>query len=537
MSTMLSTRVEEPLHDSQRQAADLAAFRRMLQISSGTFSLSFAICDDRRLRDSLVKRFCEETPGILVVTLPAGVESVLSLVESQIIAPPPAAVFILDIEASIPHGGTSQPTLRVLNSSREHWEALRCPVVFWIADYAMTLLHSHAPDFWRYRSHQFEFVPDPVPLDQLKSESFAGYDMVDALSYDEKAFRVTELERRIREAGDPPSAELLPHVLIWLYELAHLYRHASRYQEAESQLRRALEWVEKSFGPNHSETANALSNLAQLLQATNRLTEAEPLLRRALQIGEKSYGSEHPNAAICLNNLAGLLKATNRLGEAEPLMRRALGIDEVGYGLEHPNVAIRLNNLAQLLKATNRLVEAEPLMRRALVIDESSYGPEHPNVAIRLNNLAQLLQATNRLGEAEPFYRRTLASNEASYGPKHPNVAISLNNLASLLQDTSRLAEAEPLMRRALQIDETSYGLEHPKVAISLNNLAQLLQATNRLAEAEPLMRRALGICVRSLGLEHPNAQTVQANYIALLQELKLPKAEIQERVRVAVGG
>jgi len=537
MSRKRQVTAEEEPRDSERQAADLAAFRRMLQISSGTFSLSFAVCDDRKLRDSLVERFSAEVPGIAIIRLPAGVDGIYTTTAAQIGSHTPAAIFVLDIEASVPFGSASQPALRALNASRELWESFRCPVVFWLADYAITLLHRHAPDFWRYRSHQFEFLPEAVPLTDLKTEAFSGFPMVDALPFEEKAFRITELERRLRESGDPPPADLLPHALNWIYELAYLYEHGSRYPEAESWKRKALEWAESTFGLDQPQTSVPLNNLAELLRVTNRLAEAEPLMRRSLSIDEASYGPEHPNVAIDLNNLAQLLQATNRLAEAEPLMRRALGIDEASYGPDHPNVAIRLNNLATLLQATNRLAEAEPLMRRALDIDEASYGPDHPNVATSLNNLAALLQATNRLAEAEPLMRRVVEIFEISYGKDHPNVATSLNNLAALLQATNRLAEAEPLMRRALGIDEASYGPDHPNVAIRLNNLATLLQATNRLAEAEPLMRRALGLFVRSLGREHPNSQTVRENYIGLLKALEVPKGEIEERVKSAVEG
>ncbi len=523
--------------DAERQTADLAAFRRMLQVSSGTFSLSFAVCDDRKLRDSLVERFSAEFPGIAVVRLPAGVEGIYTTAAAQVGSQTPAAIFVLDIEASVPFCSDSQPALRVLNSSREHWEAFRCPVVFWLADYAITLLHRHAPDFWRYRSHQFEFIPEPVPLTDLKAESFSGFPMVDAMPYEEKAFRITELERRLREAGDPPPADLLPHVLTWIYELAYLYRHASRFVEAEPILRQALAWSESSYGSDHPQTADAMSNLSALLEATNRTTEAESLMRRALQIDEATYGPDDASVALDLNNLAALLQSMNRLAEAEPLMRRALCIDESIYGSEHPNVALSLNNLALLFQDTNRLEEAEPLMRRIVNVFEKNYGSEHPNVATSLNNLATLLQATNRLAEAEPLMRRALSIDESSYGSDHPRVGTDLNNLAQLLQATNRLAEAEPLMWRALGIDGASFGPDHPNVAIRLNNLARLLQATNRLAEAEPLMRRSLDILFRSLGPEHPNSQMARGNYIGLLQALEVPEEEIGERVRGVVEG
>ena len=522
---MNSTPQRQGAIDASSQAADLAALRRMLLVSRGTFSLSFAVCDDRNLRDSLIRRLLIDFPDSVAVAAPANVNDIYDYVRSQLPAKPPAAIFVLDLEPSIPHEGDSQPTLRVLNSSREQWERLACPVVFWLAEYAIIRLMRHAPDFWRYRSHQFEFIPDVVPIREATKEAPASFEMVDALPFEEKAFRVAELEHRLREAENPPPDDLLPHVLNWTYELARLYEHASRFQDSEKLKRLALTWAEKSYGDNSNQFSTALNNLAQLLQDTNRLVEAEPLMHRTLPIDEAIFGKEHPNVAIPLNNLGQLLKDTNRFVEAEPLMRRALAIDEASFGLDHPRVARDLNNLAQLLEATNRLAEAEPLMRRALAIDEASYAHDHLNVARDLNNLAHLLQSTNRHAEAEPLMRRALAIAEASFGQNHPKVATCLNNLAQLLQATNRLAEAEPLMRRALASDEASFGKDHPSVAISLNNLAALLQATDRPAEAEQLMRRALSILSASFGQENQRTQTVQRNLDALMAAEALSNA------------
>jgi tetratricopeptide (TPR) repeat protein len=476
--------------DTTRQAAELAALRRMLVASRGCFSLSFAVCDDRGLRNGLVRRLCEEFPGITTVALDPGTPDVYRVVRDRLIGTQPEAVFVLDLEASIPFQAEDYPTLRALNSSRELWEPLRCPVVFWLAAYAAALVAGKVPDFWRYRSHQFEFVPEPKALTEAISEPIPGIEMVETLPFEEKRFRIAELEKRLQEAGQDPSSEILPHALNWIAELARLYWHSNRFGEAEQWLRRALERAEKSYGSSAPRTAIVLNNLAQLLLTTNRLQEAEPLMRRALAIDEQSFGPEHPNVAIRLNNLASLLVDTNRLQEAEPLMRRALAIDEQCYGPKHPYVARDLSNLTHLLHTTNRLEEAEPLIRRALAIDKQCFGPEHPNVAIRLANLAYLLQATNRLQDAEPLMRQALAIDEQSFGPEHPNVALRLNHLATLLQDTNRLQEAEALMRRALEIDERIHGPEHPAVARNLNNLANLLAITNRPSEAEALSRR-----------------------------------------------
>jgi tetratricopeptide (TPR) repeat protein len=472
------------------QAADLAAFRRMMQAASGTFSLSCALCHDLSLQSSLIQRLNAEFPDILIVTLPANVVDVLAHVQSQI-ATPPAAIFILGLESSISFESEDQLPLSLLNRSRESWEHLHCPIVFWLAEYALARLTRHAPDFWRYRSHQFEFIPDDPSLDKARLESFPRQNMVDGLPYEEKLFRLSELQRRLEEAGNPPNSDLLPHVVLWSYELARLYQHSNRFEEAEQLLRQVVEWQAASHGEDGPQTAVALGNLAVLLQHSGALAEAETLMVRALAIDEASFDSNHLRVARSLNNLAQLLIDTNRFAEAEPLMRRALAITEAHYySNDNPTIAIVLHNLGQLLKATKRMSEAEPLMRRALAIEEASYGSSHPNVARALNNLAMLLQATHRL------------------------------------------TEAEPLMRRALAIEEASYGSSHPNVARALNNLAMLLQAANRLPEAEPLSRRALEVCRAALGPEHPNTQKTSVTCIHLLRAMNLPEPEISESMR-----
>ena len=474
--------------DSARQAEDLAAFRRMMVASSGTFSLSFVVCQNPALQRVLIAEFRTEFPGILVVTLPEGIGDVFAHVVSVAPAEMPEAIFILGMESSIPSEGTMQPAIRVLNSSREQWERFHCPVIFWLADYALARLSTHAPDFWRYRSHQFEFMPEDPSLERAMQERFLGHEMIRALPFEEKRFRLSELETRLREIGSSPSADLLPHAISWSYELAELYRHSNRFEDAERVLRQTLDWESAAHGDSSPATAVALSNLALLLHDTNRMAEAEPLLLRVVEIVENKGAEPLPHYAIALNNLAQLLKDTNRMADAESLMRRALAVDEASFGKDHPNVAIRLSNLAQLLQATNRMADAEPLMRRALAMDEAALGKHHPDVALALNNLSTLLQATNRIVEAEPLMRRALVIGKTSLGKDHPSVAIRLNNLASLLKDTNRLTEAEPLIKEAVRILEDALGREHPKSVRSRENLEILQKELKR--KKKPLSSR-----------------------------------------------
>ena len=210
--------------ETERQLADLAALQRMLEVSAGTFSLSIAVCSDRSLRTDLIADLKKANQGILLITVPPQTTDVLSLVR-QADCSKASALFLLDLEESLPYGTDDQPLLRHLNSTRELWEQLRCPIVFWLAEYAAALMATLAPDFWRYRSHQFEFVSEQWSslLDFRGSE--VDFLEVVELPHTAKRFRMAELEQRLNQAGINPGLDLIPHVIGWRRELAYLYKN------------------------------------------------------------------------------------------------------------------------------------------------------------------------------------------------------------------------------------------------------------------------------------------------------------------------
>jgi hypothetical protein len=291
----------EAERESSRQTAELAAFRRMLLVSEGTFSLSFAVYNTRRLRDELIGQLIAEFPGIAVVKLPPKSTDPFAVVREEITTIKPRAVFVLDLEASLSLQGAPSPALRSLNASRELWERFACPVVFWLAEYAAARVATQAVDFWRYRSHTFEFTAPTLEAGEWRSESFPGYDMIAGLPYDEKRFRRAELEQRLADAGTTPSESMLPHVLDWMYELAVLHEVFGNYDASEKLKRHAIRMCEQKYGEDALKTATAFNNLAQLLHDTNRLAEAEPLMRRCIQITEQfraSTGHAHPKSDL-----------------------------------------------------------------------------------------------------------------------------------------------------------------------------------------------------------------------------------------------
>ncbi len=263
------------------------------------------------------------------------------------------------------------------------------------------------------------------------------------------------------------------------------------YSPAEPLYRRALEALERVWGPEHPDTLNSVNNLAVLLFHNGDYARAELLYRRALEGKERVLGPQHPSTLNSVNNLAELLSSKGDYVGAEVLHRRALETRERLLGTEHPDTLTSVSNLAELLLYKGDYAGAEPLLRRALQGRERVLGREHPDTLTSVNNLAFLLNSKGDCAGAEPLYRRALEALERVLGPEHPDTLKSVNNLAVLLFHKADYAGAETLYRRALQGRERVFGPEHPDTLGSVNNLASLLKNKGDYAGAEPLYRRA----------------------------------------------
>ncbi len=299
----------------------------------------------------------------------------------------------------------------------------------------------------------------------------------------------------------------------------HYYRRGL-YPSARAQWEYALAIWEQELGPEHPSTVIVMANLARLLSAQGEFEEALPYLQRALEIRERTLGPKHPNTMMSLNNLGLLLKSLGKYKEARPLLERVLAIQEETLGMEHPTTGIGVNNLAVLLQAQGQYDEARPLYERALQIKQKAYGPEHLVVANQLNNLADLCRVQGRYEEARTMFERALSIKQKELGLEHAETAMTMGNLALLLLGEGNFEEARPLFEQALWIKERTLGLKHPETALSLHNLAFLLLTQKKYQEARPIQERSLAIMEEVFGPEHPNTSRSLSNLASLLHSL-----------------
>ncbi|MFO0837228.1 MAG: serine/threonine-protein kinase [Phycisphaerae bacterium] len=294
-----------------------------------------------------------------------------------------------------------------------------------------------------------------------------------------------------------------PHAASVLNDLGVCLAAQSKFDEAESAYRQALELRTTTPDIDPLDLAQSLSNLGTLLHMRSRLQDAEPLLREALRIRRALLPPNHPQLADSARNLGSLLQRCQELDEAGALLEEALAISRKALPPGHPDLAISLNAYAFLLKARGRLDEAVSLLREAVQIQLDRNPPDHPDVGIARVNLAHALSELGRPAESLREAEQGLEVLRRAFGPDNPMVASALHNLAVTMSQNGEFANTEPMLREALRIVEQQFGPAHDATAHMRDSLGVMLLALDRPADALDQLEPALARRRELLGESH----------------------------------
>jgi tetratricopeptide (TPR) repeat protein len=479
------------------QRAEIDAFRRMLTISEGTFSLSVAICNSPALRDHIIEYVRNEVKGIEVVRLQRDTRDILDFARQQVGNARPTAIFTINMEEATA-GDQKDRVLQGLNVSREQWQATyQCPVVFWLPEYLMPLLMTHARDFWSWVSHHFEFVSQQATVSARLQDNYAGNLTLAAnLDVHEKHFRIAELEQRIADAGDDPEVQLRLHTSIWRSELAYLYQSLGDIDRAMALLEEQGR-ISRQLGDLDGLQAS-LGNQAVILQACGNLDGAMARLKEQEHICRQS--SKLDGVQASLGNQALILKAHGDLDGAMVLLKEQERICRQVGNLNHlqtnlGNQALILQDRGDLDGAMALLKEQERICRQVGNLD----GLSRPlgNQAFILWTRGDWDGAMALLKEQERLCHQLGNLN---------GLQISLGNQALILQARGDLDAAMALLKEVERICRQLSNVEG--LAASLANQASALRQMGREHEALPLAEQA-----HQLATEH--------GYVALLRQIE----------------
>lgn len=338
--------------------------------------------------------------------------------------------------------------------------------------------------------------------------------------------RALDIRREVLPSDHPDTAESLS-------QLAELRFHQGRYDDAQPLLEEAREILEARPEPDPRRLGDVINSLAAIHHLRGDLDRAEPLYQQALAIQRRRRGEEPGELATTLGNFAILMQQKGDLPAAEPLFREALDIRRQQWGDVHPEIAFALANLAANVHEQGRMKDAEALHRQALAMRRKVFGDDHPEVAQSLSSLATSLDQQGEHGAAEPLFREAVELQVRHLGPDHPFTLTTRNNLGILLRNLGRPTEAEEELRRTVEGRRKALGASHPDVAVTLLNLANALLDQRELEAAEPLLQETLEINRGALGRHFATAQALEG--LVRLRRLQGRTAETEPLLQEAL--
>ena len=285
------------------------------------------------------------------------------------------------------------------------------------------------------------------------------------------------LDTAIRIYGmDSDSAQSILHVLGLLK--FHLYR----LDAADLLLTRADAWGQRKFEFVYSEIRRYLGCLRNF---QGDCLEAESLLKVVVTGYEKSYGPTHVFTTDAMDDLAWLYIDMERFGNAEVLFSRAVEILEqipdMTYGLKR-----NLAALAFVIEQQGRVGEAETLYRR--VLDQSSQWPEDEFLGAA--PLSRLFSAQGRTEEAQSLYETALNDLGQSLEQLYRNGIYKTQETWHQLATIGRVFEDEEMSEIALRVQEETIGLSHPVTQKTVQALLKILHEKGKTDKEEVLLQR-----------------------------------------------
>src|ERR1700731_4324012 len=171
--------------------------------------------------------------------------------------------------------------------------------------------------------------------------------------------------------------------------LGVLYWFEGELSDAERTLTEAID-LQSKFGSSSSLFMSCLGNLALVYQDQSRYELAESLLRRQFDIGVKDLGRDDPKTLLSVSNLGRLYRDEGRLTEAEYLLRIALEHRQKVLGPVHRDLAQTIFDLSTIYSEEGKYALAESLADASLDMRRRTVGEHHDEYAESLGQRAIL---------------------------------------------------------------------------------------------------------------------------------------------------
>ncbi|MEK7990343.1 MAG: tetratricopeptide repeat protein, partial [Thiotrichaceae bacterium] len=240
--------------------------------------------------------------------------------------PPDQAVFIYDLEAYLPNPHEQVfettlafQTLQQINWQRSIYQRLNRALFFWLPEYALQLLATHALDFFDWRSAIYEFdIPKSQQNDIIQAElqGFRSGEIhaADYLNKAEKQRWIKMLHSLLDEATTAEAQADLQN------DLGRIYYSIGKYDIALDAYQKALDLSRQTH--QQQLEGELLNNISQIYNARGEYETALGYLKQSLLI-QQEIGDRRGEGAT-LGNLGNLAYAKGEYETALGYLKQSL---------------------------------------------------------------------------------------------------------------------------------------------------------------------------------------------------------------------
>jgi tetratricopeptide (TPR) repeat protein len=187
-----------------------------------------------------------------------------------------------------------------------------------------------------------------------------------------------------------------------MYDLASLYIRMQRYPEAESIIRELLEQQNSCKGEASYNVARLYSQLSIVLSNQDKSEEAEQQIRKAIDIYQKVAAPDDNGYLAARQSLVKLNLRKGNYKEAEHALLEIIAAYKTQNMEGTMTMAITQGNLAKVYEKQAFWAEAEQHLRLTIEFFTEK-APENPHYEEYLVTYSDILSKLGRLAEAETY--------------------------------------------------------------------------------------------------------------------------------------
>ncbi|HEX5122642.1 MAG TPA: serine/threonine-protein kinase [Rhodanobacteraceae bacterium] len=376
---------------------------------------------------------------------------------------------------------------------------------------------------------RLDAMPSPSPADlahALYMRVFMATDNhnpEEALRYANRAVAIARTE--------PENLSLIGDML---QGRASAYQMLRRYDDAEADLREAVELHTKAGPKARTSLGSDRESLAFMYSETERYEQAVAMREPVRAMAREIMGERHPYVLHLDIETARDLHALGRDREARQRFEQALAVQRETLAADSYYIAETLDGLGAVLEAIGNDEAAAAAYTEARDIWTRLHGPEYSHVLYLKRSLAEIELRRGHAAEAEQALRDVLRAREP--GHDEGDAAVDRARLADAERALGKHEAAVEDARAAVASALASNGEHSSEAATTRCSLGLALAETGHADEAAQLLRQVIGYYdgIASNG-DHPRAASARLDLAGVLASNAASKAEAIELATAAV--